>query len=160
MLDRSEMHWDTSPNIADWVAKTCALAPNSVTDFSRVERLAQRCVTGTEYHVWRRNFVLVKALTDFRGGRLGESIEWVERFKPKVEGEHFDATAFALLALVQHRLGHDDQARTSLERAQAIIKKRPPDAMSSLFWFDWLHCEILCREAEKTLVNSGDSPSR
>jgi tetratricopeptide (TPR) repeat protein len=154
LLDRSEMRVPFSPNIADWAVKTCALTPNSVVDFSRAERLAQRCITGTEHHVWRRNFVLAKALTDFRGGHPEESIEWMEQFKPKIAGDHFDATAFAVLALVHHRLGHHDEARASLERAEAIIRNKPSDAMLSIFWFDWLHCEILCREAETQLSDS------
>ena len=53
--------------------------------------------------------------------------------------------------MAHHQLGHHDEARASLDSARAIIANKPPDALSGAFWFDWLHCEILCREAE-TLV--------
>jgi serine/threonine protein kinase len=148
LLDRSEKVAANNPNVADWAAKTCALAADSVSDFSRVERLAQRIVTGTENHAWRRNFFLAKALTDYRSGRHQEAIEWLEKFAPQTNGEHFDATAFAALALAHHQLGHHDEARASLDAARTIIANKPPDALSIAFWFDWLHCEILFREAE------------
>jgi serine/threonine protein kinase len=148
LLDFAENLSENNAVFADWATKTCALAPDAVPDFSRVERLAQRIVTGTENHPWRRNFILAKALTDYRGGRHEEAIQWLEQFAPRTNGEHFDATAFAALALAHHQLGHHDEARASLDSSRAIIANKPPDALSGAFWFDWLHCEILCREAE------------
>lgn len=148
LLNRAEKGAANYPNIADWAAKTCALTPDSVSDFSRVERLAQRSITGTESHPWRRNFMLAKALTDYRSGQHKQAIEWLHKFAPQTDGEHVDATAFAALALAHYRLGHNDQARASLDAAQAIIVNKPPDAYTGAYWFDWLHAEILCQEAE------------
>ena len=31
------------------------------------------------------------------------------------------------------------------------LAKKPQDAMRDWWWRDWLHCEILCREAEALL---------
>jgi serine/threonine-protein kinase len=152
LLDRCDKQAAVTPADAERTAKTCALAPDSVSDFSRVERLAQRSVTGTERSEWYRNFVLAKALTDYRAGRLDEAAEWLGRFEPKANGTHWDATGFAALAMAQHRLGRAEQARASLASARAIIANNPTDAMSGGYWFDWLHCEILCREAEQVLA--------
>jgi tetratricopeptide (TPR) repeat protein len=151
LLGRFEKVAAEKPEVAEQTAKTCALAPDSVPDFSRVERLAQRSVTGTAKHPWHRNFILAKGLADYRGGHDEQAIEWLQRFAPKADGTHFDSSAFAALGLAHHRLGHADQARASTDSARAIIAKKPRDAMHQADWFDWLHCEILCREAEQTL---------
>ncbi len=148
LLDLAEKLTGKDVKIDEWAAKTCALAPESVPNFSRVESLAQRVITGTENHAWRRNFILAKALVDYRGGRPAEAVEGLQRFAPQINGEHFDATAYAALAMAYHQLGREDQARESLQAARAIIAKKPPSAMSTAFWFDWLHCETLLREAE------------
>jgi tetratricopeptide (TPR) repeat protein len=150
MLERFEKRED--PQVADIIAKSCALAPDSVPDFARVERLAERCVTGTEGHRFRRWFVLTKGLTDYRAGRHEQAIEWLERFAPRARGTHSDATAFAALAMAHHRLGHAKEARASLDAARAVVAKMQPDAGSPDGWRDWLHCEILCREAEQVLA--------
>jgi Flp pilus assembly protein TadD len=111
--------------------------------------LAERCITGTENHTWRRNFMLAKALTDYRAGRSKQAIEWFERFAPRAGGEHFDASAFAAMAMAHHQVGEHDQARVALEAARAIVVNKPANALSGTFWFDWLHCELLLREAER-----------
>src|SRR3954471_23121797 len=45
MLDRFEASGAKDPQVAEITAKTCSLAPDSVPDFTRVERLAEKCVT-------------------------------------------------------------------------------------------------------------------
>ena len=152
MLDRFEKLAADEPRTASIIAKACALAPGSVTDFSRPERLAERCVTGTETHDHRRWFMQAKVLTDYRAGRDEQAIDWLKRFAPKPDGTHWDGTAFAVQAMVRHRLGHADEARASLHAARAILAKKPPDAMHGWSWRDWLHCEILLREAEQLLA--------
>ena len=55
--------------------------------------------------------------------------------------------------MAHDRLGHADAARASLDAARAILAKRPQDAMRKGDWRDWLHCKILCREAEQMLAD-------
>jgi serine/threonine protein kinase/tetratricopeptide (TPR) repeat protein len=148
------------PEVAEWAAKTCALSPDSVPDFSRVERLAERCVNGTERHPWRRNFILAKALVDYRGGHYEQALGRLREFAPKYEGTHVDATAFATLALVNHQVGQADQVRGSLAAAQEIIANKPPNAMHGPDWFDWLHCEILYQEIKELSTADASSISR
>ena len=155
MLDRFEKGAANNPRLASVVAKACALAPDSVLDFSRAERLAERCVTGTEKHEYRRWFIHARALTDYRAGHYDQAIRWLKRFAPKPDTTHWDASAdasaFAILAMAHHRLGHADEARASLGTAREVLAKKPQDAMRDWSWRDWLHCEILCREAEALL---------
>jgi hypothetical protein len=53
--------------------------------------------------------------------------------------------------MAHHRLGHADEAHASLGAARRILAKKPQDAMHDWSWRDWLHCEILYREAEALL---------
>jgi serine/threonine protein kinase len=151
MLDRFEKDATDDPRIASMVAKVCALAPDSVPDFSRVERLAESCMTGTENYKDRRWFILAKGLTDYRAGHHEQAVVWLKHFGPKPDTTHWEASAFAILAMAHHRLGHADEARVSLDAARGILAKKPQDAMRDWSWRDWLHSEILCREAEALL---------
>jgi tetratricopeptide (TPR) repeat protein len=151
MLDRFEK--SDSPMTAERTAKTCALAPGAVADFARVERVAERCITGTEEHRLRRWFILAKGLTEYRAGHHEQAIEWLQQFAPKPGGVHADATAFAALAMSHHQLRRPKEAHASLDAARAIMaKKRPPVSASPDGWHDWLHSEILFREAEQMLA--------
>ena len=141
------------------VAKVCALAPDSVTDFSRVERMAERCISGTEKHEYRRWFIHAKALNDYRAGHHEQAVVWLKRFAPKMSGTHWDGSGFAILAMAHQRLGHADEARTSLGPAREILAKKPQDAMRNWSWRDWLHSEILCREAEALIEPNEKSKS-
>jgi hypothetical protein len=128
------------------------LAAGAVTDFERVVALADRCMTGTERHGSRRWFILAKALTEYRAARHETAIEWVGQFAPRANGTNYDASAFAVLAMAQHQTGRSDAARASLESARAILAKRPPDALHTNSWRDWLHADIFVREAEQMLA--------
>ncbi len=57
--------------------------------------------------------------------------------------------------MAEHRLGHQAKARAALHSGQAIVAEKMPDpAVGRPFdgmWQDWLHCQILLREAEALL---------
>ncbi|HEV8069049.1 MAG TPA: hypothetical protein VGP76_15030, partial [Planctomycetaceae bacterium] len=150
MLERFQ---DTQvPEIADRTAKTCLLLPDAVPDFDRAQKLADRAVTGTEKQGNYRWFVFSKGLAEYRAGRHAEAVKWLERFGPHADGAHVEASAFAVLAMAQHRLGQKEKARTALKGARAIFAEKMPDPAASRpfdgMWADWLHCQILIREAE------------
>jgi serine/threonine protein kinase len=144
------------PMTAERLAKTCTLAPNSVPDFSPVEKLAQFIVTGTEEDVHYRGFMLTKGLTEFRAGRHDQAVDWLTRMAPTADGLHFEASAFAALAMAQHGLGQSDEAVRSLDKAKALMAQKMPDPKKGRpfhprDWYDWLHAQILCREAAELL---------
>jgi serine/threonine protein kinase/tetratricopeptide (TPR) repeat protein len=150
MLNRFEGEFADNPMTAERTAKTCALVADSVRDLSRAQKLAERSVTGTQRHAYYRQFILAKGLTDYRGGRPEQAVEWLKRFAPEAVGTDYDATAFAVLAMAQHRLGDAGQARTSLAFARAIIAEKSDDWLRGEFW-NWMHAEILLREAEELM---------
>jgi serine/threonine protein kinase/tetratricopeptide (TPR) repeat protein/WD40 repeat protein len=137
--------------VAERIAKSCLLAPATLADLTPVYRLADRTVAGTEQHEYYRWFVLVKGLAEYRAGRLAEALDWLKRFSPQARGTHFDAIAFAVLAMAEQRLGRSNQAREALARAEQILEESYPDPASgrpfSDGWHDWLHARCLHREA-------------
>jgi serine/threonine protein kinase/tetratricopeptide (TPR) repeat protein len=150
LLDRFEKLAEQRPEVAERIAKTCALAPESVPNFSRVERLAQHCVTGTEHHWYYRYFCLAKGLTEHRVGRHEQAIAWVKRMGPVADGASIDAGAFAVLAMAHHQLAQHDEARVCLQSSRAIITAKSHD-ISLGAPTEWVRCEILFREAAELL---------
>ena len=82
-------------------------------------------------------------------------MKWLERLGPDARGDQIDASGFAVLAMAQHRLDHKEQARAALDSAQVIVAEKMPDPAAGRpfegMWQDWLHCQILLREAEALL---------
>jgi tetratricopeptide (TPR) repeat protein len=137
-------------------ATACSLAPGAVADFGVVETLAQRAVTGTEKHAYYPVFAWSKGLAEYRAGRFAGAVEWLKRFGSKDDASSYDATAFAALAMARHRVGEAEEAKASLVKAKAIVAGKMPDpAKGRPFeqgdWQDWLHAQILIREAEGVL---------
>jgi serine/threonine protein kinase/Flp pilus assembly protein TadD len=151
-----------TPEIAGSVTMTCSLAPLAVDDFGPVLEFAERAVAGDEQHPGYRWFALARALAEYRAGHHLSAAGWFERFGPRTDGAHFDATAFAIMALAQQRLERPDAARVALGRARAILDEKMPDPRAGRGFgpdwpyrphdcHDWLHAAILCREAEALL---------
>jgi hypothetical protein len=156
------------PEIAERTAKTCSLAPEAVSDFGLVLKLADRAVNGTGKHQCDRWFVLAKGMAEYRAGHYAAALEWLNRFSPGAGGVHGDATAFAVLAMAKHRLGLAPgadaarltaEARAALSHAQAILAQKMPDPKAGRPYggdfHDWLHAQILVHEAEGLLPPDG-----
>jgi tetratricopeptide (TPR) repeat protein len=145
------------PEVAEHTAKTCLLTPNAVADLDTVLKLADRAVTGTEKKTNYRWFVLVKGLADYRARRHADAAKWLRQFAPNAGGTHWDATAFAVLAMAEQGQGRGAEAQAALARAKTILAKMPEPAKGQLFdagnWHDWLHAQVLCHEAEKVMTN-------
>jgi eukaryotic-like serine/threonine-protein kinase len=115
------------PEVAERTAKTCLLVPDAVADLAPVLRLADRAVTGTEKSSNYRFFLCCKGLAEYRAGRNAEAVNWVERVAPRAGGSNLDATAFAVLAMAQHRLSRREEAFAALDKAEAIVAKKMDD---------------------------------
>jgi tetratricopeptide (TPR) repeat protein/serine/threonine protein kinase len=153
------------PEIAERLAKTCLLTPEAGGDPERVQELAERAFSGTQKSPSHGYFLLVKALADYRAGRLADAVERLRRAGPESGGANPDALAFAVLAMAQHRLGRAEEARAALAEARAILAKKHFDPgrwrASIGIWHDWLHAEVLSREAAALLdVKNSDKPAR
>jgi tetratricopeptide (TPR) repeat protein len=151
MLDRFGEAAAEQPDLAEQTAKSCSLVPNAVTDFSRVEKLANRAIVGTEQHSNYRSLALTKGLTDYRAGNFASAAEWLRRCQPNAAGGPRDALAFAALAMAQYRLGHTDKANAALDAARAIVADKTQNPDRDTNWLEWTHCQIVAGEAASLL---------
>ncbi|MGH7139877.1 MAG: tetratricopeptide repeat protein, partial [Pirellulales bacterium] len=147
----------TDKQTAERCAKACLLLPDALSndDFQRVQKLAERAVTGIDEDGAYQFFAMAKGMADYRAGRYREAIKWIERSAPQVDGTHGDATSFAVIGMAQHRLGHEKEAAAAFINAQTIMMKMPDPRNGQLFgagdWHGWVHAQVLCREAETLL---------
>jgi tetratricopeptide (TPR) repeat protein len=149
----------TDKQSAERCAKACLLMPDALdgADFNRVQKLAELAVAGTEKDGLFPFFAMVKGLADYRAGRHADAIRWMEVYAPRVNATHYDAAKFSVIAMAQYRLGHSDKALAARDNAQAIMAKMPDLAKGQLLdgdWHDWVHAQVLSREAESLLEES------
>jgi serine/threonine protein kinase/tetratricopeptide (TPR) repeat protein len=140
------------------VAKTCFLGPDVIGDMDQLRAMANRAANGTEQLTLDRWYILTKGLAEYRLGEFAAAVNWLARtLGPQTRGVHIDASAFAVLAMAYHRLGEEDKAITALASGRRILDEKMPNPARGRYfqtddWFDWLHAEILCREAEALLA--------
>jgi eukaryotic-like serine/threonine-protein kinase len=157
MLDRFAKR--DEPEVAASTALVCALLPDSVPDFSRVERL-ERSFEGPEKQPPHGSWIMAKSsigyragiaksLIDYRAGRYRQVLDGLEN-QIHPDGDFMHATAFAIVAMAHQRLGHPDQARIALQSSRAIVAR--PLSDEGRRSTEWEHCQILLREAEQMLA--------
>jgi len=140
--------------IAERTAMMCMLAPDAV-DLKLVSSLAELAITRTEKHESYRFFTRAKGLAELRAGRAAEAVRWFERFHPMASGSPFDAGVFAALAMAHQALGNPGDAQAALGKAKSIVSEKMPSPAKGLpfdAWHDWLHADMLLREADATLT--------
>jgi serine/threonine protein kinase/Flp pilus assembly protein TadD len=147
---------------AERTASACLLLPNALdaSDLGRVQKLAERAVTGTEKDADYRYYAIANGLAEYRTDRHQESVEWLEQHSPKAADEHWDASVFAVLAMAKHRLCRTEEARSALCQAQDVLAANRPDPKQGRLYATaesqrWLYSQILCREAESLLGKKG-----
>jgi Flp pilus assembly protein TadD len=151
-------------NVMDRTAKICLLAFDADENRESALALADKNVLGTETHPDHRWFVLAKGLADYHAGRYAAALKRLEQLGPDPSGGHSDASAFAQIAMAQNRLHHSDKARAALASArQILLTTMPNPAEGRPFgddWHDWLHSEVLVREAEGVIEKQASTRQR
>jgi len=97
-------------------------------------------------------FRLVKGLAEYRLGRYDSAVAWMQQVLSDAGAEFSrDASAWIVLAMVQHQLKQEDKARVSSAKGREIVDTR----MAALDkgdlgeqWLDWITAHALMREAE------------
>ena len=140
---------------ADCIVKACVLTPDLGGNAQQIMKLADLAMAGTEAAPERKGFEITQGLVLYRARRFGPAAESIIRSSPMSEGAPRDALAFAVLAMARHRLGQLEDAHAALTSAQRIVSAKLPNlAKGETFgddWCDWLHCQVLCREAGEML---------
>jgi tetratricopeptide (TPR) repeat protein len=152
---------------AHWVAWTCALAPDAVTDWNQPVKLARFALQqkGTESDRHARTTALGALLC--RAGRFADAIEALQEangvwekaaVKPPMSSPVY---TWFFLAMAHHRLGHAEEARNWLDKANQFIEKQAKDPVNepSQPWNRRMTHRLLRREAE-TLIHGADKKQR
>jgi hypothetical protein len=135
------------------------LVPDATDNIDRLRGIADRSVRGTERDRYYRWYVMTKALADYRTGEPASAVDWLTRKTgPQPGGVHGDASMFAVLAMAYHRLGQVEKAAAALANGKKILTTKMPNPgagrpFQTGDWFDWLHADMFCREAEALLAS-------
>jgi tetratricopeptide (TPR) repeat protein len=133
--------------IAVRTAMTCSLSPDAVSDFDPVLKLAGLAVEKNSSYGWA---IFAKGLAEYRARHYAGAVDMLKREQWRA-GKfplHFQAAAFAVLAMACHQLSQTEEARTALGQARSILANKMPKTEKGEHWHDWLRAQILYREAE------------
>jgi tetratricopeptide (TPR) repeat protein len=149
---------------AFWASYACMLGPETAAPPREGVAWAEQAVASQANVPW---FLHGRALAHYRAGQLEEAAaDTQESIKadPKWGGFMLN---WVMLALIEQRQGHADQARQWREKAASWREKAvqgsanagqpaPPDMSLN----DWLRFEVLWREAEKSFNKEEGKPTK
>jgi serine/threonine protein kinase/tetratricopeptide (TPR) repeat protein len=152
-----EHYGDTDDiQVADCTIKACVLAPGSGVDAPQLMKLAEKADFKTGKPPWDW-FEMARALAHYRAGHFESAAEIIRQSVP-INGAIMarDVSASSILAMAQCRLGDAAAARDTLSNAERILSTKMPKLEQGETlkdsWHDWLHAQILFREAENLLT--------
>jgi serine/threonine-protein kinase len=136
----------TDPSIAEQVSRACLLLPAAADELHKATILADRAVAakGSTLPWIYQYFVFAKGLAEYRQGRLDSAITLMEGEASRVMGP----APLLIVAMAQHRQGHQKQARHTLATAIVAFDWTATQADSRDIWI----AHILRREAEAMIV--------
>ena len=158
--DRSSSRFSGTgdPFISERMAKDCLLLSSSGADPRIVSNWVQNAITVPTNRGALSWFRQSKGLEEYRQGRFADAVQWELQVTSIADtAPTLDAEAYSVLAMAQHELKHDAEARAALAKALELAQTKLPHLGSDNpgpDWQDWLIAHILLREA-KTLVNGG-----
>jgi serine/threonine protein kinase/WD40 repeat protein len=139
-----------TPNTANNVAWSCAVAPAALEDYAPAVRLAELGAARNE-----QNRLNTLGAILYRAGRVDEAIDQLDRSVAAhgAGGTQHDAL---FLAMAHHRLGHADSARRWLQKAFETppIATRVPSASGRSSWIPRVEIDVLRREATALIAPS------
>src|SRR5262249_12384105 len=136
-------------SVANSIAWTCALDPESVADFKPVWRLAE--MVASDKNLLPRLNTLGAVL--YRAGRYEEPVKRLKESVAKSPAKKGSAWDWLFLAMAHQKLGHMEEATNCLTKAAELKKAK------DLPWTQRLESQILHKEALPVL-GAGDSVFR
>jgi WD40 repeat protein/serine/threonine protein kinase/Flp pilus assembly protein TadD len=150
LLDRFGSSTDVlSANDVAWY---CLLAPDAVADREAPVRLAELAVNGAS-DAQKAMYLNTLGAALYRAGRFQEAINRLEE-GIRLRGGQALAQDWTFLALAHHRLGHDAEAHSWLER----IRNYRPSERAQDFWNE-VEIRLLRSEAEAVILYDGAFPT-
>jgi eukaryotic-like serine/threonine-protein kinase len=150
------MRFGHSPDLeaAYWIAWTCALAPDAVTDWQPVVQLAEKAVAADPKNCSELQHL---GAVLYRSGRLEEAAKRLTEaeaaFKETKTPRASIIYNWLFQAMTEHRLGHSDEAKKWLHKAVTDIEQSPSEGakVANAAWNRRLTLQLLRREAEELL---------
>jgi tetratricopeptide (TPR) repeat protein len=141
-------------NVAERTAKSCLLLPGTVEDLTLPVRLAHRAVVRGAASADLKWFQLAEGMAAYREGRFEEAIALCSQSRaanaPAANAE-LETIDCLFLAMAQHRLGKEDEARRWLQEATAIEARQAAQTAGGDLggaWSDRVLAQIVRREAD------------
>jgi WD40 repeat protein/serine/threonine protein kinase len=144
---------EPEPDVAEWAAWTCVLAPEAVTDIDAVVRLAKWALDRDPTNAAHHFQTLGAAL--YRAGRYEDAARRLmdsQTDSGMGPTRYLPAYGQLFLAMSHHRLGHAADARRWLNKAVQARAETLNDTQANA-WNRRLTLQLLCREAEELLKN-------
>jgi WD40 repeat protein/predicted Zn-dependent protease len=138
---------DPEPFTAFVLARTCGLAPHGSDAPLRAVQWGQRAVA-SDRNAW---YLHALGMAHLRAGQFEEALQ---RFQQSAASNWNNGPALIALSLAlgHHHLGHVDESRSWLGKAEDRIKSFTPETLqgvTSLPATDWLEMHVLRQEAER-----------
>jgi len=142
-----------NPAIAERTGRDCLILPPPASELPAISRLADVAIgAGPEHKSWPY-FEFVKGLAEYRRGHYANAVEWLRKV-PTTGGDRIRAAAtFLVLAMAQHQLKQEDEARAMLAKGLSICESNPAQ-LHGPQWNDEMAAQVLMREASE-LIQGG-----
>jgi len=154
LRDEMLIHFSSvsDPMVAERMTKDCLILPPPAVDLPSIEKM-------TDVALWAVSPTnklspyceFVKGLFDYRNKNFADAVPRLTRVAAQEGDAARTVEALSALAMAQQQLGHQDEARSVLGKAQSISDARLRQAIN---WNDQIIAKFLMREA-KALI--GDS---
>jgi len=154
----------SDPTVAERILKNSLLLPSSPELLASLSPLASRIEQSIPTNVlsatqndtipWR---CMALALLNYRGGQYAESARWSTLGLKLASGPKLSqvASMHAILAMADHQLGRDDEARAELAKSHQEVEGRFKDPFINVDdHFDWLLARLLEREAAACVMGA------
>jgi serine/threonine protein kinase len=139
--------------VADQMAKDCLILPSSGVDLRTVAAMAEIAVSTGRREPAYTFFQVCKALAEYRQGHFDEAVKW-SQLAAANPYPHSQTEAYAILAMAQHQLRQEGDARAALAKCGDDIHWRLPKLGTQDLggdWKDWIIAHALFTEAQTLL---------
>jgi eukaryotic-like serine/threonine-protein kinase len=144
---------------AEETVRSSLLVPDPDADLAQLIEVCQVAAPSLAY-----SMPYVLGTAHYRAGQYDEAIERLKE-APVVAPSHWaiGRIGYPVLAMAQHRLGHESEARQALDEAARVLDQWTEerytggDAAWPAVWWDYLECQLNFREA-KLLIDGAPPP--
>ncbi len=148
-----------NPYVAERVAQSCLLLPDSGADLRAVDQLADKAVMRGSGEAYLPFFQVCKAMSNYRLGRFPEAVEWAEK---SLKSSQIDAQAkaYAVLAMAHWQLDQKDEARAMLAKGDLLAPNLSAARNTGDIgngWLAWIIARVSLDEATALIQSRTES---